>query len=64
MTQAPGSLNAVRRARELSEATDGRVVDLLVVGLGVTGAGPGWRDERNTYACTGSPRTSTPAPEA
>ena len=26
-------------ARELSEATDGRVVDLLVVGLGVTGAG-------------------------
>ncbi len=34
-----GSLDAVRRARELSEATDGRVVDLLVVGLGVTGAG-------------------------
>jgi glycerol-3-phosphate dehydrogenase len=34
-----GSLNAARRARELAEATDGRVVDLLVVGLGVTGAG-------------------------
>ena len=33
------ALSAVRRARELSEATDGRVVDLLVVGLGVTGAG-------------------------
>ena len=42
--QVPGSgrdsaLSAVRRARELSEATDGRTVDLLVVGLGVTGAG-------------------------
>ena len=42
--QAPGSgrdsaLSAVRRARELSEATDGRTVDLLVVGLGVTGSG-------------------------
>ena len=36
----PGAaLNGVRRARELAEATDGRVVDLLVVGLGVTGAG-------------------------
>ncbi len=33
------SLNAPRRERELAEATDGRVVDLLVVGLGVTGAG-------------------------
>ncbi|MGZ5371087.1 glycerol-3-phosphate dehydrogenase/oxidase [Aeromicrobium sp.] len=33
------SLNAVRRERELAEATDGRVVDVLVVGLGVTGAG-------------------------
>ncbi|MEP7088615.1 MAG: glycerol-3-phosphate dehydrogenase/oxidase [Nocardioidaceae bacterium] len=32
-------LTAERRARELAEATDGRVVDLLVVGLGVTGAG-------------------------
>jgi glycerol-3-phosphate dehydrogenase len=32
-------LNAARRERELAEATDGRVVDLLVVGLGVTGAG-------------------------
>lgn len=42
MTQAPtssSSLNAARRVRELHEATDGRVVDLLVVGLGVTGAG-------------------------
>jgi glycerol-3-phosphate dehydrogenase len=33
------ALDAVRRSRELAEATDGRVVDLLVVGLGVTGAG-------------------------
>jgi glycerol-3-phosphate dehydrogenase len=33
------ALNAARRARELHEATDGRVVDVLVVGLGVTGAG-------------------------
>ena len=33
------ALAAVRRERELAEATDGRVVDLLVVGLGVTGAG-------------------------
>ena len=33
------ALDAGRRARELSEATDGRTVDLLVVGLGVTGAG-------------------------
>jgi len=40
--EAPGhstALNAARRSRELQEATDGRVVDLLVVGLGVTGAG-------------------------
>jgi glycerol-3-phosphate dehydrogenase len=37
---APGaSLSAARRARELSEVTDGRVVDVLVVGLGATGAG-------------------------
>jgi glycerol-3-phosphate dehydrogenase len=37
---APRSaLNAARRERELAEATDGRVVDLLVVGLGITGAG-------------------------
>ena len=35
----PAALDAVRRARELDEATDGRVVDVLVVGLGVTGAG-------------------------
>ena len=34
------ALNAARRSRELDEATDGRVVDVLVVGLGVTGAGP------------------------
>ena len=34
-----GALNATRRARELDEVTDGRVVDVLVVGLGVTGAG-------------------------
>jgi glycerol-3-phosphate dehydrogenase len=34
-----GALTAVRRRRELTEATDGRTVDLLVVGLGVTGAG-------------------------
>lgn len=33
------ALNAERRKRELVAATDGRVVDLLVVGLGVTGAG-------------------------
>jgi glycerol-3-phosphate dehydrogenase len=33
------ALNAARRTRELHEATDGRVVDVLVVGLGVTGAG-------------------------
>ncbi len=33
------SLNATRRSTELAEATDGRVFDLLVVGLGVTGAG-------------------------
>jgi glycerol-3-phosphate dehydrogenase len=38
-TQDPGRLDAARRERELAEATDGRVVDLLVVGLGVTGAG-------------------------
>ncbi|MGW0884755.1 glycerol-3-phosphate dehydrogenase/oxidase [Streptomyces sp. NPDC002671] len=36
----PGSsLSAPRRLRELSEATDGRVADVLVVGLGATGAG-------------------------
>ena len=33
------ALTAGRRARELAEVTDGRTVDLLVVGLGVTGAG-------------------------
>ena len=33
------SLNAARREQELADVTDGRVVDLLVVGLGITGAG-------------------------
>jgi glycerol-3-phosphate dehydrogenase len=33
------SLNATRRAQELAALADGEVVDLLVVGLGVTGAG-------------------------
>ena len=33
------TLNSARRERELAEATDGRTVDLLVVGLGVTGTG-------------------------
>ncbi|WP_369394182.1 glycerol-3-phosphate dehydrogenase/oxidase [Streptomyces sp. CG1] len=33
------SLSAPRRSRELAEATDGRVADVLVVGLGATGAG-------------------------
>ncbi|MBL1086941.1 glycerol-3-phosphate dehydrogenase/oxidase [Streptomyces actinomycinicus] len=37
---APGSsLSAHRRSRELAEAADGRVADVLVVGLGATGAG-------------------------
>ncbi|MGW5768857.1 glycerol-3-phosphate dehydrogenase/oxidase [Streptomyces longwoodensis] len=37
---APGSsLSAHRRRRELVEAADGRTVDVLVVGLGATGAG-------------------------
>ncbi|MCT9009469.1 glycerol-3-phosphate dehydrogenase/oxidase [Streptomyces rhizosphaerihabitans] len=37
---APGSsLSAARRRRELTEAMDGDVVDVLVVGLGATGAG-------------------------
>ncbi len=38
---APGdaALTGQRRERELGDAADGRVVDLLVVGLGVTGAG-------------------------
>ncbi|MET8723099.1 glycerol-3-phosphate dehydrogenase/oxidase [Streptomyces misionensis] len=36
----PGSsLDAARRTRELAEAADGRTVDVLVVGLGATGAG-------------------------
>jgi glycerol-3-phosphate dehydrogenase len=33
------SLSAARRARELGEAVEGPVVDVLVVGLGATGAG-------------------------
>ena len=33
------SLNRARRARELAELADGRVVDVLVVGGGVTGVG-------------------------
>ncbi|MFF9765506.1 glycerol-3-phosphate dehydrogenase/oxidase [Streptomyces sp. NPDC014636] len=33
------SLSAHRRGRELAEAADGRVADVLVVGLGATGAG-------------------------
>lgn len=33
------SLTAARRAQELAELADGRVVDVLVVGLGATGAG-------------------------
>jgi glycerol-3-phosphate dehydrogenase len=37
---APGSsLSAARRARELTDSVGGRTVDVLVVGLGVTGAG-------------------------
>ncbi len=36
---AGSALTAARRQRELTDATDGRVVDLLVVGLGITGAG-------------------------
>ncbi|MGH3356569.1 MAG: glycerol-3-phosphate dehydrogenase/oxidase [Nocardioidaceae bacterium] len=39
MTTPGSALNAARRERELTEATDGRVADLLVVGLGATGAG-------------------------
>jgi glycerol-3-phosphate dehydrogenase len=38
-TIQPTQLCAARREVDLAEATDGRVVDLLVVGLGVTGAG-------------------------
>jgi glycine/D-amino acid oxidase-like deaminating enzyme len=33
------SLNAARRSRELAALAGGETVDLLVVGLGVTGAG-------------------------
>jgi glycerol-3-phosphate dehydrogenase len=39
MTRVSSSLNAARRARELAEVLDGDPVDVLVVGLGVTGAG-------------------------
>ncbi|MBB3038596.1 glycerol-3-phosphate dehydrogenase/oxidase [Hoyosella altamirensis] len=38
-TGLDSALNASRRERELSEATDGRTVDVLIIGLGVTGAG-------------------------
>ncbi|MFJ9576509.1 glycerol-3-phosphate dehydrogenase/oxidase [Streptomyces sp. NPDC101191] len=38
-TAAGSSLNAARRADDLARATDGRTVDVLVVGLGATGAG-------------------------
>src|SRR4051794_4909757 len=39
-TVDPGSsLNAARRAREIDELADGAVVDLLVVGGGITGVG-------------------------
>lgn len=36
---AGSSLNAVRRARELDDLSDGGVVDVLVIGGGVTGVG-------------------------
>ncbi|MFJ3639950.1 glycerol-3-phosphate dehydrogenase/oxidase [Streptomyces sp. NPDC090108] len=36
---AGSSLDAARRTRDLTAATDGRVADVLVVGLGATGAG-------------------------
>ncbi|MFF3322431.1 glycerol-3-phosphate dehydrogenase/oxidase [Streptomyces sp. NPDC002889] len=36
---AASSLNAARRARELAQLADGSEVDVLVVGLGATGAG-------------------------
>ena len=39
MVQTSTSLNAARRAADLAALADGEVVDLLVVGLGVTGAG-------------------------
>jgi glycerol-3-phosphate dehydrogenase len=39
MTVGDAALTVVRRERDLAAATDGRTVDLLVVGLGVTGAG-------------------------
>ncbi|MFC5032566.1 glycerol-3-phosphate dehydrogenase/oxidase [Streptomyces sp. DSM 41987] len=37
--RASSSLNAGRRSRELAEVADGMKVDVLVVGLGATGAG-------------------------
>jgi glycerol-3-phosphate dehydrogenase len=39
VTTHSSTLNAARRGQELSDASDGGVVDVLVVGLGVTGAG-------------------------
>ncbi|MEV3987610.1 glycerol-3-phosphate dehydrogenase/oxidase [Streptomyces sp. NPDC049837] len=38
-TRASSSLSAARRRRELAELADGAQVDVLVVGLGATGAG-------------------------
>ncbi|MGW3208116.1 glycerol-3-phosphate dehydrogenase/oxidase [Streptomyces sp. NPDC001135] len=38
-SHAGSSLSAHRRRRELAEAADGRIADVLVVGLGATGAG-------------------------
>ncbi|WP_328681817.1 glycerol-3-phosphate dehydrogenase/oxidase [Streptomyces sp. NBC_00322] len=38
-TTGASSLNAARRSRELAELADGTQVDVLVVGLGATGAG-------------------------
>src|SRR5256714_9878031 len=35
----PTSLNAIRRARELDALAGGEIVDVLVIGGGVTGAG-------------------------
>ena len=39
MTSPTSALNAARRARELSALADGTVLDVLVIGGGITGAG-------------------------
>ena len=39
VSRASSSLNAARRARELEQLADGTVVDVLVVGGGITGTG-------------------------